>query len=170
MNFDQSFEKLLGHEGLYTNNPKDPGNWTGGKIGVGELKGTKYGISAGSYPSEDIKNLTVDRVKVLYKRDYWDKVKADLLPDAVRFDMFDAAVNSGVGRAVMFLQQALGFKGTAVDGVFGKDTKDAVAQCDPQLLDKRINGYRLKFMAEAKVWPDFSKGWALRIANNLIGD
>ena len=58
MNFDKAFELLIGHEGGYTTNPKDAGNWTGGKQGVGVNKGTKYGIAANSYPSLDIKNLT----------------------------------------------------------------------------------------------------------------
>lgn len=170
MNFEKSFEMLIGHEGLYSDNRKDPGNWTGGKEGAGLLKGTKYGIAANTYPNEDIKNLTLARAKELYKRDYWDKAKIDTLPDAIRFDVFDAAVNSGVSRAVMFLQQAAGLSGKEVDGIFGGDTAKALAKCDPQYLDKRISGFRLKFMAELKVWPIFSKGWALRIANNLIGD
>lgn len=42
MNFDAAFERLLGHEGGYVDNPRDPG---------GE---TKYGISRRSYPGEDI--------------------------------------------------------------------------------------------------------------------
>ena len=55
--FKQAFDLLIGHEGGYTNNPNDPGNWTGGKVNSGTLRGTKYGISAASYPTLDIKNL-----------------------------------------------------------------------------------------------------------------
>lgn len=170
MKFDQAFKALIGHEGGFTIDPKDPGNWTGGKQGSGILKGTKYGIAANTYPEEDIINLTLDRAKALYERDYWNKVKAESLPDIIRFDMFDVAVNSGVGRAVMLLQQAVGFTGNAVDGLIGKGTLGAVAQCDPVTLDKRLSGYRLRFMAGLKIWPDFSRGWALRIATNLIED
>lgn len=167
MQFDKAFEMLIGHEGGYSDNPKDPGNWTGGKVNVGILKGTKYGIAANTYPEEDIKNLTLERAKFLYKRDYWDAAKIDRLPDAVRFDTFDAAVNSGVNRAIRFLQLAVGVND---DGLLGPKTVAAVNAIDPQLLDKRISGYRLQFMASLKNWTDASRGWANRIANNLIKD
>ncbi|WP_236513543.1 glycosyl hydrolase 108 family protein, partial [Escherichia coli] len=61
MNFDQAFKVTIGHEGSFTLNKNDAGNWTGGKVGVGQLKGTKYGIAANSYPNLDIKNLTLDQ-------------------------------------------------------------------------------------------------------------
>ena len=57
--FDEAFRRLIGHEGGYSTDRRDPGNWTGGKVGVGVLKGTKYGIAANTYPNLDIKNLVV---------------------------------------------------------------------------------------------------------------
>jgi lysozyme family protein len=167
MTFDEAFKVLIGHEGNFTDNPKDPGNWTGGKVGVGVCKGTKFGIAANTYPNEDIRNLTLARAKALYLRDYWGKLKMDQVPDAVRFDLFDAAVNSGVGQAAKFLQRAAG---VVDDGDIGPATLAAVNRMDPQLLDKRMSGHRLRFMADLKVWPDFAKGWARRIANNLLED
>ena len=44
--FILSFDRVIGHEGLFQNDRDDRGNWTSGKIGVGELKGTKFGIAA----------------------------------------------------------------------------------------------------------------------------
>jgi hypothetical protein len=46
MGFDRAFEETIGLEGGFSRNPDDNGNWTGGRRGLGELKGTKYGISA----------------------------------------------------------------------------------------------------------------------------
>ena len=57
MNFEKAFERLIGHEGGYSTDRNDPGNWTGGKVGSGTFKGTKYGIAANTYPNLDIKNL-----------------------------------------------------------------------------------------------------------------
>ena len=71
--FLKAFELLIGHEGAYGNDPADPGNWTGGARGRGKLKGTKYGISAASYPTLDIANLTLGQVEDIYERDYWAK-------------------------------------------------------------------------------------------------
>lgn len=152
MNFDQSFEKLIGHEGGYVNNPSDPG---------GE---TKYGISKRSYPDVDIKNLTLDAAKEIYKRDFWQKAGCDELPEKLRFQVFDTAVNSGVGQAVRFLQRALG---VADDGKIGPVTRQVMVRCDEVELAVRFNAERLIFMASLSNWPTFGRGWAKRVADNL---
>ena len=61
MTFDEAFERLMGHEGVLSVDPNDPGNWTGRRVNVGVLRGTKFGISAAQYPDEDIPNLTRER-------------------------------------------------------------------------------------------------------------
>lgn len=163
MNFDKAFEKLIGHEGGLSLDPKDRGNWTSGVIGKGELRGTKYGVSAMSYPYLDIRNLTLDQAKAIYRKDYWGR--SDDLPDAVRFDFFDAAVNSGYEQSVKWLQRAAGAKD---DGIIGPKTLLAVRMADPQLLSKRFNGHRLMAMTNMSGWASQNRGWARRIANNLL--
>jgi lysozyme family protein len=95
--FDAAYAIVVGEEGGYSDDPRDPGNWTGGKVGVGELKGTLGGISAAAYPEEDIKNLTPERRKFLFKRDYWDKANLDAVSWEIALIEFDAAVNLGSG-------------------------------------------------------------------------
>ena len=157
MNFDQAFEKVIGHEGGYVNHHKDPG---------GE---TKYGISKRAYPNVDIKNLTLAQAKQIYKRDYWDKCHGDSLPDDVRFDMFDFAVNAGISAAIRVMQRALN---VADDGIWGPRTTAAAkaAAASPQYLDKRFNGFRLKYYTSLKGFDTFGRGWVNRTADNLIGD
>ena len=167
MNFDMAFETLIGHEGGFTDNPKDKGNWTGGKIGVGQLTGTKYGISARSYPGENIKEMTLVRAKDIYQRDYWWKAGCDLVPDCVKFDLFDTAVNAGPTSAIKMIQRAAG---VFDDGVIGPKTMQAFSTIDPQLLDKRFSGHRLDHLNNLESWPDFGRGWAQRIAENLMKD
>ena len=104
-NFDRMFDIVVGHEGGFTANPADPGNWTGGTIGAGICRGTKFGISAAAYPDLDIANLSLDAAKALYQRDYWQRIAGDRLPSAVALLVFDAAVNNGIGRAARWLQQ-----------------------------------------------------------------
>lgn len=98
--FDRALDFTLAWEGGYSDHPGDSGNWTGGSINSGELKGTKWGISAAAYPLLDIKNLTLEEAREIYYRDYWLKLK---LPEdvsvAAAVAVFDAAVNHGVGRA-----------------------------------------------------------------------
>lgn len=169
MDFDTAFEKLIGHEGGFQNDTHDRANWTTGKIGIGTLKGTKYGISAMSYPSEDIVNLTLDRAKFLYKRDFWGPVGCDLVPDEVKFDLFDTAVHtSAPGRpvtAIKMLQRALG---VTDDGVLGSRTALAISNIHPLRLVARFNGERLDYTNNNREqFARFGVGWTQRIAENL---
>lgn len=167
MNFDEAFKLLIGHEGGFQKDPRDRGNWTSGKLGVGQLKGTKYGISAMTYPGEDIENLTLERAKQLYARDFWGKAGADLVPDVLRYDVFDTAVNSGAKRAVQFIQRAVGVPD---DGVIGPVTALAISPVDPYRMLARFNGHRLDFLNDnPELWATYGRGWAQRIAENLIG-
>jgi lysozyme family protein len=167
VNFDKSFEALIGNEGNYTNDPKDRGNWTSGVIGKGSLKGTKYGISAMTYPSIDIKNLTLENAKKIYFNDFWIKAKCENLPENIRFDMFDMAVNSGVERANIILQKAVGAK---PDGIIGSQTLALVSKWEPETLDSRLSAYRLLFVCDVGTFPTYGKGWVRRVANNMLID
>lgn len=103
--FEDAFKIVIGHEGGLSMDPQDRGNWTSGVIGKGQLKGTKYGISAAAYPDIDIKALTLNYAHWVYKRDYWDRIYADFLPPALAIAAFDTAVNSGVTKSREFLLQ-----------------------------------------------------------------
>jgi lysozyme family protein len=163
MNFDRAFDRLIGHEGKFTDNPLDDGNWTGGKQGRGRLVGTKYGIAAASYPHLDIKNLTLDEAKHIYKEDFWD-ILGDAHP-AVKFQVFDAAVNHGHGNAVRILQRAVG---VADDGKWGPVSQAALAPMDHNDVLLRFLAYRLKFWAALKRFDEFGRGWTNRGADNLL--
>jgi lysozyme family protein len=167
MNFRDAFDKLLDsrREGVkHSLDPHDRGNWTGGQIGLGELKGSKYGISAMGYPGEDIANLTVERASQIYYRDFWGPAGCDAVPDALKFDLFDFAVNSGTGRAIRTLQMVVG---ETVDGILGPRTIQAVQSMSPARLLARFNGARLEFLTTLDGWATQGKGWARRIATNL---
>lgn len=153
MTFDIAFERLIGHEGGYVNDPRDPG---------GE---TKYGISKRAYPNEDIRGMTLERAKEIYINDYWFMVGCDRAPSAARFDLFDMAVNSGVKRAIMTAQEALD---VPVDGVIGPVTLQAMRSMPGPRFVARFNGARLHYMTELGTWPTFGKGWARRLAANLM--
>lgn len=153
MTFDEAFERLIGHEGGYVNDSRDPG---------GE---TKYGISRGSYPGEDIAGMSLERAKAIYLRDFWGPAGCDAVPDGIKFDLFDTAVNSGVKAAVRMLQRAVR---ETEDGIIGPRTLQAVQSMPAPRLVARFNGARLEFMAGLSTWPAFGRGWARRIASNLM--
>lgn len=153
MTFDQVFDKLINHEGGYVFNPHDPG---------GE---TKFGISKRSYPHLDIHSLTLADAKTIYRRDFWDRAQCDKLHPDIAFDLFDGAVNSGIGQAIRWLQRAVG---VADDGVVGPLTLASInRENDTSAIRARYSGHRLDFMTRLSTWDVFGKGWARRIASNL---
>ena len=153
MTFDQVFDKLINHEGGYIFNPHDPG---------GE---TKFGISKRSYPHLDIHSLTLADAKTIYRRDFWDRAQCDKLHPDLAFDLFDGAVNSGIGQSIRWLQRAIG---VADDGVVGPLTLASInRENDTSAIRARYNGHRLDFMTRLSTWDVFGKGWARRIAANL---
>src|SRR5215472_13268390 len=164
--FLRSFKLLVGHEGGFTDDPRDAGNWTGGKTGQGQLKGTKYGISAASYPALDIKNLQLNEAQAIYEKDFWEAAGCPDLPPRLAFAVYDAAVNNGTIRAVRWLQLAVG---AAEDGIYGPATKTAVERAiagdpDDLKLQAEVHARRIHFMAGLSGWSTYGLGWARRLA------
>jgi len=153
--FNQAIEKTLVNEGGYVDDPSDAG---------GE---TKFGISKKSYPTVDIKNLTVDGAKAIYKKDYWDKLKADdIASQKVAFELFDTAVNMGVRTASKLMQ---GCSGAFVDGIIGSQSIESINNIDEELLLLRFRLAKIsRYAYLAKKRPANRKyllGWINRALN-----
>jgi lysozyme family protein len=151
--FDEAFKLILGHEGGYVNDPQDPG---------GE---TNWGISKRAYPHVNMRLLTVEGAKEIYYRDYWNVMRCEELPNKVAINLFDAAVNHGVHRAAIFLQQTVH---VADDGVIGPITVRTILETDPEVIVMRFNALRLMFYTKLSKWPRFGAGWVNRVARNLL--
>jgi lysozyme family protein len=159
-NFPECLSITLASEGGFSLERADPGNWTGGKIGKGKLKGTKYGISAAAFPDLDIRNLTLDDVQPIYKARYWDEIGGDTLPDGFDLATFDYAVNSGPARALRDAQTVIG---APADGKFGPITRTKAATAGTREI-KALCARRLSFMQSLAIWKTYGKGWSARVA------
>lgn len=156
--FETVIDQTLAHEGGYSNNPSDAG---------GE---TKYGISKRSYPNVDIKNLTLEQAKAIYKQDFWDNQGYSQIEDVLLASkVFDLGVNMGTKNAVMLLQRALkanGFKSLEDDGLYGSATKEALKNTDPKkvliALRSESAGYYRRLVASNNSQKVFLKGWLNR--------
>ena len=133
-NFDSIIDHVLKHEGGYVNDPTDLG---------GE---TKYGITKRFYPDLDIKNLTTEDAKEIYKKDYWDKGRVESLPNNLWHIFFDMSINMGRKTAVKILQRAAVNKGKkiAVDGGLGPATIKALKGIEKE----RVQAYRVKYYTD----------------------
>lgn len=160
---------VLAHEGGYQAMPDDPGNWTQGKIGAGELKGTKFGLSAASYPAVDIASLTAAEAAAIYRRDWWDRFGLGRLPAPVAAKLFDATVNIGIESAACALQRALRAAGAVQiveDGKLGPATIAAASSLAadivlPALREALAGHYRL-IAAKNRMQARFLNGWLAR--------
>lgn len=151
--------------GGWTINPNDPGNWTGGRKGVGELKGTKWGIAANTYPNLDIRNLTRQQADEIYLRDYWPKSYGDLWPMGFDQITYDATVNSGPGRGPLWTCQALGFSGAKQQTVRAAASKAAALDTEGKIAGvKRACSIRMSFLKGLAIWAHFGRGWSGRVA------
>lgn len=157
MLYDPAFEHVVGLEGALSMDPLDPGNWTSGEPNVGELRGTKYGISAAAYPHLDIPSLTLNEAKQIYMEDYWTPAGCLVLPPPLRFPVFDCAVNQGVRTAVKLLQKAAR---VVPDGVLGPKTLAASRGEDVlvRFLTKRAKRY-----IETRNFDRYGDGWLNRL-------
>lgn len=156
--FNLSFENVIGVEGGYTQDPEDTGNWTGGRKGVGKLNGTKYGVSAASYPFVDIKSLTIEDAKTIYYNDFWTPIKGDSVPFAIANVLFDCAINSGCTTSVKLLQRALGLK---EDGVIGNATITEAIN-NKEALTLYLTA-RAVFYSRLSKFELYGKGWMKRL-------
>lgn len=156
MNFDQAFDRLLGNEGGYAFNAADPGGET--------MWGVTARVARASGYVGDMKALPRATAAAIYKARYWDTICAEQLPEVLRFEVFDAAANSGVQQAVRWIQRA---SGVTDDGILGAMTLAAVHGAEPIRLALAFNGERLDMMTSLPTWGSFGRGWARRIAGNL---
>lgn len=150
--FDKAIEITLKFEGGLSDHVNDKGGLT------------KYGISQKAYPGVDIRNLTLEKAKEIYKRDYWTPNHCDEMMWPVNLCIFDWAVNSGGFIARMNLQNILKVK---TDGKLGPKTIAALNLADPielsnKLLDKRLYNYFL-IVEESENQRQFLKGWVRRV-------
>lgn len=154
MDFETAIGKVLHHEGGYSDHADDPGGKT--RYGITEAVARRIGYRG------DMRELPLDLAKRIYRSEYWDAVRADEMPPQVRYVLFDAAVNSGVGQAIRWLQRAAGVE---ADGAIGPRTMAAINALDGSGLKARLLAQRLRMMTTLDNWPSFSRGWARRIAD-----
>lgn len=155
-NFAAALKHVLAHEGGYVNHPDDPGGPTNKGITIATFR--RYVDPSGTV--DDLKNITAQQVAEVYRRQYWNAVKGDDLPDGVDYAVFDFAVNSGPSRSAKFLQRVVG---AAVDGKIGQKTIIAARELSASAVIRALCRDRMDFLRALKTWKKFGKGWQRRV-------
>lgn len=162
MNFDEAFDRLMVHEGGFVDDENDPGGAT--KWGVTEFVARSWGYTG------LMVEFTLIEAKAIYEKQYWNPIRAAELPAALRYPVFDAAVNSGVKQAVRWLQRVLEVED---DGDLGPVTIKACWEHHPAVIAAAFIGHRMDMQTDLKNWPHHGKGWTRRnaqILKSLKGD
>lgn len=155
-NFNEALKAILKHKGGYVNHPKDPGGRT--NLGVTQKVWEEWvGHPVGE---KEMRALTPDTVAPMYKKKYWDAVKADELPTGLDYLMFDFAINAGPGRAAKTMQKAIG---TTPDGAIGPKTMAALKAADPTDLIAKFSMEKELFYKALPTFATFGKGWLRRV-------
>ena len=156
--YDEALRRLLVHEGGYSNHPSDPGG------------PTNFGITIADYrryvkpdaTAADVRAMSVDDAKAIYRKRYWDVQRCDELPAGVDYSVFDYGVNSGIGRSGKVLRRVVGLPD---DTSVVTDQVLAYARVrDPKVLVAAICDERLAFLKSLRTWPVFGRGWGTRVA------
>jgi len=155
-NYDKCLSTILHHEGGYVNHPKDPGGET--NLGVTKRVYEDWG------GTKDMKDLTVEDVAPIYKKNYWDRVKGDDLPSGLDLCVFDFGVNAGTGRSAKYLQTMIG---TVADGGIGPNTLKKVAEyVDEHGIEATIKNFqeaRQSYYESLSTFETFGRGWTRRV-------
>ncbi len=160
--FEYAVQCLLIWEGGYINSPNDPG---------GE---TNYGISSRSFPHIDIKNLTKQQAKAIYKKEFWNANPFfnELKDEEIAAKLFLAVVHMGVKQACKLMQRAVrSWQYLEADGIIGNKSITAINKLKASELipafNSEVAGYYRTLVAKRPELKVFINGWLNRAYGKL---
>lgn len=155
--FEYAMKYVFKNEGGYVNIPSDPG---------GE---TNYGISEKSFPDVDLKNLTKEKAKEIYKKNFWDKCNIDsIISYCIAAKVLDVCVLCGTITGIKIVQRALLACDWRVkwDGILGTNTAHAINSVSEAAclaaIKSEVSAYLRSLIKENPKLNVFKKGWMKR--------
>jgi lysozyme family protein len=156
-NKERVFAFTYKEEGGYSNDAHDPGGAT--NYGIIQTEYNGYRATKALAP-QSVRYITKAEADEIYTMYYWNKVHGDDLPGGIDLVVYDYAVNSGVSRAVKYMQRLLK---VTVDGKLGPITLAAAQAVDAKDFIISFDSARLSFLQSLSIWQYFGKGWAARV-------
>ena len=150
--FEELVNIILRNEGGYVNHPNDPG---------GE---TNFGITKRNYPNLDIRNLTREQAKEIYRKYYWNKMNlGGITNKLLALHIFDMGVNAGTRTAIKMIQ---GIVLTDIDGDLGPITTGLINRSTADLVELYKSERRKYYCSLVRYRPSlgvFLDGWMKRV-------
>lgn len=165
-NYRPALSLTLAFEGGFVNNPKDPGGAT--NFGVTQAVYDAYRQKLG-LTKRSVRLIESAEVQEIYAKNYWRLMRGDSLPVGIDFAVFDFAVNSGVSRAIRYLQRVVGVPD---DGALGDMTLNACYDYERRDKEGLVATYcanRMAFLRSLRTFATFGRGWARRVVGSIEG-
>ena len=166
-NFDPYFPRIIASEGsVYENDPTDMGGCTKFGIILPTLKEYNLDVNKdGVFSCDDVKALTIEDAKLIYKKMYWDYFKADSIKNQSLAEyIVDGAINQGKGTIAKYIQDIIG---VTADGLVGNKTIEAINNYNSKELFDKLKAKREekyhKIVANNPSQNKFLKGWLNRL-------
>jgi lysozyme family protein len=138
-NFERCLAITLKWEGNYSNHPDDPGGPT--MRGIIQREYDAFRKKSGKR-TRPVRQIEEAELQTIYRGGYWDAMGCEELPSGFDLCVFDAAVNSGVGRARKWVEATAG----ATDKI------------------EALCAARLDFLQRlGRLWRVFGAGWRRRV-------
>jgi lysozyme family protein len=169
--FKDALSFTMRWEGGFVDDPDDPGGRT--NKGITQKTYNRWRKKHGHAPV-DVLYIDDKEVNEIYAEGYWVPPHCPELARKLDLVQFDTAVNMGVRRAIMVLQEGIGCR---ADGQFGPITADAVQKCEPEDTMKAYcdirEGFYRRLVERRPRLKKFLRGWlnrlnALRAEVNLL--
>lgn len=158
-NFEACLKHILKWEGGYVDHPKDPG----GATNLGITLATLARYRGRAVTKRDVRALTVAEARRIYRKDYWNEVKGDELPQGLDLVALDGGVTSGPSKGAKWVQKGLG---VTADGVVGINTLTKARNAgDLVAVIRKASAARMGFLRKLRTWSTFGRGWARRVAD-----
>ncbi len=170
--FKTALSHVLAMEGGYSDDPYDPGGATNFGITIGDFARARNVILSERNLAKLKRQLRVIKpaeVRRIYAKRYWRRASCGALPAPLAIMHFDCAVNQGVGRAIPYLQKAVGAQ---VDGEIGPLTIGAAERAcvSTASIKATLKNYadlrRRHYRGLGHFWR-FGRGWLRRLDKTL---
>ncbi len=153
--FGRCLSIVLEREGGYSNDPQHPG----GPTMMGITQATLARWRGEAVTAEDVRALTEEEAREIYRAGYWNPLRCDALPPGLDLMVFDFGVNAGPGASARLLQRALAVR---ADGAIGPITLAAARAAGARACIDRLARLREEHYRALPGFARFGRGWLNR--------
>lgn len=160
--FGACFDVVIGKEGGFVDDPRDPGGATNYGVTIGTLRAWRSDDGKAGNDTvtvDDVRRLSIEEARDIYRARYWNVMRCDELPAGLDLMTFDFGVNAGPSRAARLLQKAVAAE---QDGSIGPRTIAAARAGSAREAISAMADARIEYYKGLDGWAVYGNGWTNR--------